>query len=130
LHIIHVICGGKSKLENNFVLGQRCRRYRTKQQQQHLLLLTKRDTKFLQASKEIEERKLHSEDLAEQKNATQTEKCPIQNAQIENRAVESFPRECSSVAFPTLKRGVFHDVSRFKGLGFEPGQNDHLRDVP
>jgi len=61
----NVICGGKSKLENNFVLGQRCRRYRTKQQQQHLLLLTKRDTKFLQPSKEIEERKLHSEDLAE-----------------------------------------------------------------
>jgi len=109
----------KSKLEKNFVVGKWCRRYRTKRQQEHLLfLLTKRDTKFLQASKEIAEGELHSEDLPEHKNATRTEKCPIQNEQIENRALESFPRECSNVAFPTLKRGVFHDVTRCKGLGF------------
>jgi hypothetical protein len=55
--------------------------------------------KFLQASKEIAERKLNREDLPERKNATQSEKRPIQNAQIENRALESFPRECSNVAF-------------------------------
>ncbi len=119
LHVIRAICGGKSKLEKNFVVRKWCRRYRTKQQQQELLLLlTKRDTKFLQASKEIAERELHSEDLPEHKNATKTEKCSIQKEQIENRALESFPRECSNVAFPTLKSGVFHDGTRFKGLGF------------
>jgi hypothetical protein len=119
LHIIRAICGGKGKLEKNFVVGKWCRRYRTKREQEHLLLLlTKRETKFLQASKEIAEGELHSEDLPEHKNATRTEKCPIQNEQIENRALESFPRECSNVAFPTLKRGVFHDVTRCKGLGF------------
>jgi hypothetical protein len=119
LHTIRAIRGGKSKLEKNFVVGKWCRRYRSKQQLQHLLLLlTKRDTKFVQASQEIAERELHSEDLPQHKNAAQAEKCPIQNEIFENSALESFPRECSNVAFPTLKRGVFHDVTRFKGLRF------------
>jgi hypothetical protein len=83
-------------------VGKWCRRYGTKQKQQHLLLLlTKRDTKLLQAPKEIEERELHNKDFAK------TQKCKTNRKMPDSKRPNWKPRAWE---FPAgmLKRGVSH----------------------